>query len=151
MLLARDISFLPYGNLCRITCNMAASFFQTESSGREKEREATAKADTLFWNLILKTTFDHFCCSLFIRIMTVKYRPPSREVELPKVINIKNQGSLGPSMEPTHHSSFPSPSLCSLFSICFFLSSKTKQDLQGLLGSRLLLSLPFVCKKAHAS
>lgn len=43
MLLARDISFLPYGNLYRITCNMAASFFQTEGSGREKEGEKKKK------------------------------------------------------------------------------------------------------------
>lgn len=72
LLLARDISFLPYGNLHRITCNIAASFFQTEGSGREKEGEKNSQSrDTLLWNLVLKTTFDHFCCSLFIRIMTI--------------------------------------------------------------------------------
>ena len=48
MLLVKDISFLPYGNLCRITYNTAASFFQTEGSGREKEGEKTAKAETFF-------------------------------------------------------------------------------------------------------
>ena len=71
-LLAKDISFLPYGALHQTTCNMAACFFQSEGTGREREEERTHKTEVTFsYNLILETTLKHFCGSLLIRIMTV--------------------------------------------------------------------------------
>lgn len=49
-------------------------------------------------------------------------------------------------MEPTHHSSYPFPSLAlfSLFLSFFFFHLKPR----AFLGVGYLLSLPFVCKKA---
>lgn len=52
--------------LHRAAQNMAACFFQSEWSKRKESKKLPKAEATIFYNLVLKVSYHHFCCMLLV-------------------------------------------------------------------------------------